>query len=135
MKVQSFLIDNSHLYCHQPKWGGYNGKWMVHVRKVVYEITWQGNEVREDSRRVPTMNHALLFFSTIHLERISNKTQLATNKRTQVFPRTHKADKTKRLTSKIPRVCRYRIHIIYLQVSLTPNRKTMNNRICMINRI
>ena len=81
MKIQPFVIDNSHLYWQQQKWDGYNGKWMDHVRMVMYEITRQRNETREDSRDYSTINHALLFFSTIHLERINTKDQLEQNKR------------------------------------------------------
>ena len=99
MKIQPFVIDNSHLYWQQQKWDGYNGKWMDHVRIVMYEITRQRNETREDSREFPTMNHALLFFSTIHLERINTKNQLENNKRIQLLKESIKKIKPKKLKS------------------------------------
>ena len=97
MKIQPFVIDNSHLYWQQQKWDGYNGKWMDHVRMVMYEITRQRNEAREDSRDYSTINHALLFFSTIHLERIDTKDQLEQSKRIQVFRESIKKMKPKKL--------------------------------------
>ena len=99
MKIQPFVIDNSHLYWQQQKWDGYSGKWMDHVRNVLYEITRQRNETREDSRDYSTMNQALLFFNTIHLERINTKKQLELNKRIQVFKESVKKLKPRKLKS------------------------------------
>ena len=73
MKVRPFVIDNSHLFWKQEKWDGYNLKWMEHVRKVIYEITRQRDELNEKSSRYTTMNQALMYFNIIQFERINMK--------------------------------------------------------------
>ena len=81
MKVRPFIIDNSHLFWKQEKWNGYNGKWMDHVRRILYEITRQRNELKEEASRYTTMNQALMYFSIIQNDRINMKNQLESNKK------------------------------------------------------
>ena len=81
MKVRPFTIDNSQLYWKDEKWDGRNKKWMEHVRDIIYEVTRQRNEIREDSSRFKTVDHALMYFHLIQHERINSKEQLESNKR------------------------------------------------------
>ena len=100
MKVRPFVIDNSHLFWKQEKWDGYNGKWMDHVRRVLYEITRQRNELKEEASRYTTMNQALMYFSIIQNERINMKKQLESNKKLEMFLNSVKSMKPKKLKSR-----------------------------------
>ena len=83
------------MFWKQDKWNGYNVKWMEHVRHVIYEITRQRNDLREDSSRYTTLNQALMYFNIIQNERINMKKQLESNEKLEMFLNSVKSMKPK----------------------------------------